>query len=209
MSMKKALIGAVMLLGLAVGQANAATYNFSWTQTGSDTPVSSTDPTVTAIGTIDLNAAPGTTFGLSALQAINVLVTGTLIDDFLINSVAMTEALSGAVSADGLTVSIFDFYADNNATDGFGCAQLNCVERSSASNGDDGAINILYGLLKLTSTVGNDGALYTSQVAAQSSFKVTAVSAVPVPAALPLLASGLGALGFIGWRRKRRVQASA
>ena len=28
-------------------------------------------------------------------------------------------------------------------------------------------------------------------------------SAVPIPAALPLFAAGLGALGFTGWRRKR------
>lgn len=33
----------------------------------------------------------------------------------------------------------------------------------------------------------------------------TGVSAVPVPAALPLLASGLGALGVVGWRRKRKL----
>jgi hypothetical protein len=31
-----------------------------------------------------------------------------------------------------------------------------------------------------------------------------AVSAVPLPAALPLLASALGGLGFCGWRRARR-----
>ena len=33
---------------------------------------------------------------------------------------------------------------------------------------------------------------------------VTAVSATPLPAALPLFASGLGALGLFGWRRKRK-----
>lgn len=33
----------------------------------------------------------------------------------------------------------------------------------------------------------------------------TPVSAVPVPAALPLLASGLSALGFAGWRRRRKL----
>ena len=30
----------------------------------------------------------------------------------------------------------------------------------------------------------------------------------PLPAALPLFAGGLGALGFLGWRRKRKVAAS-
>ncbi|MES0810028.1 hypothetical protein ABLO27_11135 [Roseibium sp. SCPC15] len=32
---------------------------------------------------------------------------------------------------------------------------------------------------------------------------VTATSVVPIPAALPLMAGGLGLLGFMGWRRKR------
>jgi hypothetical protein len=36
-----------------------------------------------------------------------------------------------------------------------------------------------------------------------------ATSATPLPAALPLFATGLGALGLFGWRRKRRAQAVA
>jgi len=35
------------------------------------------------------------------------------------------------------------------------------------------------------------------------------VSPVPLPAALPLFASGLGALGLLGWRRKRKGAAIA
>jgi hypothetical protein len=32
---------------------------------------------------------------------------------------------------------------------------------------------------------------------------------IPLPAALPLFATGLGALGMLGWRSKRRAQAAA
>ncbi len=35
-----------------------------------------------------------------------------------------------------------------------------------------------------------------------------AVSSVPLPAALPLFATGLGALGLLGWRRKRKAAAA-
>ena len=34
------------------------------------------------------------------------------------------------------------------------------------------------------------------------------VSVTPIPAALPLFATGIGAMGLIGWRRKRRAQAT-
>jgi hypothetical protein len=38
---------------------------------------------------------------------------------------------------------------------------------------------------------------------------VTPTPATPLPATLPLFASGLGALGLLGWRRKRKAQAVA
>ena len=36
-----------------------------------------------------------------------------------------------------------------------------------------------------------------------------AISSTPLPAALPLFATGFGALGLLGWRRKRKAQAAA
>jgi hypothetical protein len=38
---------------------------------------------------------------------------------------------------------------------------------------------------------------------------ITISSSAPLPAALPLFATGLGALGLLGWRRKRKVLALA
>jgi hypothetical protein len=35
------------------------------------------------------------------------------------------------------------------------------------------------------------------------------INDVPLPAALPLFATGLGALGLLGWRRKKRAAALA
>lgn len=41
-----------------------------------------------------------------------------------------------------------------------------------------------------------------------SVLEVSSTPATPLPAALPLLATGLGALGLLGWRRKRKARVS-
>jgi hypothetical protein len=42
-----------------------------------------------------------------------------------------------------------------------------------------------------------------------NSLTVDTLTTTPIPAALPLFASGLGALGVVGWRRKRKAKAAA
>jgi hypothetical protein len=42
-----------------------------------------------------------------------------------------------------------------------------------------------------------------------SSLDTLTISQTPLPAALPLFATGLGALGLLGWRRKRKAAALA
>jgi hypothetical protein len=49
-----------------------------------------------------------------------------------------------------------------------------------------------------STSVSNLGADYT----------IFSAATTPLPAALPLFATGLGALGLLGWRRKRRAQAA-
>ncbi|MHA1166072.1 MAG: PEP-CTERM sorting domain-containing protein [Alphaproteobacteria bacterium] len=36
----------------------------------------------------------------------------------------------------------------------------------------------------------------------------TQLNIVPLPAALPLFGTGLGMLGFLGWRRRRKMAAA-
>jgi hypothetical protein len=40
-------------------------------------------------------------------------------------------------------------------------------------------------------------------------FELDGIINTPLPGALPLFATGLGALGLLGWRRKRKAQAAA
>ena len=42
----------------------------------------------------------------------------------------------------------------------------------------------------------------------ETDIQLAAISSTPLPAALPLFASGLGALGLLGWRRKRKNVAA-
>lgn len=55
----------------------------------------------------------------------------------------------------------------------------------------------------------NPNAFQGATVATDGEFATSDVSPVPLPAALPLFGTGLAVMGFIGWRRKRRMTAEA
>jgi hypothetical protein len=49
---------------------------------------------------------------------------------------------------------------------------------------------------------------YTAANGLPAALDATSTPATPLPAALPLFGTGLGALGLLGWRRKRKSRAS-
>jgi hypothetical protein len=48
----------------------------------------------------------------------------------------------------------------------------------------------------------------TQNTSLGTQFQVATLTATPIPAALPLFATGLGAMGLFGWRRKRKNAAA-
>ncbi|MFK5977848.1 MAG: VPLPA-CTERM sorting domain-containing protein [Rhizobiaceae bacterium] len=89
--------------------------------------------------------------------------------------------------------------------------------------GDNGSLNLInssldanptdsyefLGALLFSGDLFGIGALHYTDDFKIASITVSGVSAVPVPAALPLFGSGLAILGFMGWRRKKRQSANA
>jgi hypothetical protein len=47
------------------------------------------------------------------------------------------------------------------------------------------------------------------QLVSGSQISFEGFTPTPIPAALPLFATGLGAMGLLGWRRKRKAQTRA
>jgi hypothetical protein len=43
---------------------------------------------------------------------------------------------------------------------------------------------------------------------ARQHLEILGVSTTPLPTTLPLLATGLGAMGLLGWRKKRKAQTA-
>ena len=54
-----------------------------------------------------------------------------------------------------------------------------------------------------------NGEFLAAAYANNASMAFAAAPEVPIPAALPLLAAGLGAMGFAGWRKKRKASFAA
>jgi hypothetical protein len=77
-----------------------------------------------------------------------------------------------------------------------------------------GTFDVLLSSLTGISISGGGGNLSASQSSDAGgmitlTYNFGPTSTTPLPASLPLFASGLGALGLLGWRRKRKAQAAA
>ncbi|RVU38939.1 hypothetical protein EOI86_06655 [Hwanghaeella grinnelliae] len=188
--MWKSLIGAAALLAMLGGEASATVFDFFWSG-AADAPgvVSTEDTTLRATGTIEINAAAGGSFSLSDIVSTDITVTGDSITDFTFTG---WDSAGGTIAADGLSAT---FVASGNPFKGgaggfFGCHFIGCD--------DDPDILVI--------SDANVTVLYDSADAALASMQMT-VSRVPVPAALPLLLSAIGGLGFMSWRRRGKASA--
>jgi len=99
------------------------------------------------------------------------------------------------------TLDPFSAKASSSST----CEDLTCVADISFSPTKSGSF---FRELVFRVTEEPDGPEIESGALFETGIGVVGVSNTPLPATLPLFATGLGALGLLGWRRKRMARVS-
>jgi hypothetical protein len=139
-----------------------------------------------------LLSAGGTLTGtLASLSGYELSTSGFKLTTLFVITGSTANILAGTITHDdgaslydgaGYTNTVFDAAGPVSAT-------------STSYSGLTGTWKLLY--------------VEANDLPAVLTFDVSSVSTTPIPGALPLFASGLGALGLLGWRRKRKAQAIA
>ena len=176
MFMKKALLGSVVLLGLAAGQANAATYNWVF---------DCASVSCSGSGSLETNVPAGP-------AAIVTSITGLWGG----NAIIGLSALNGLGNNDNKLVSPVNPVLTNNGITFSTASIFVNLFRSGVTTGVAWLVN-----------TNNFGLAGTSGEGI--SFSITPAPAVPIPAALPLFAAGLGAMGLMSRRKKRKADVAA
>jgi hypothetical protein len=199
------LVAGVVLLGSTVA-ANASPYLVTLEEVGSNV-------VATGSGNIDLTGLSLGGFGSSdgGISAVNPnaasIVSGVcVVCPGVLDYASYNASLSGPLSfgsggPTGATSGSGDIVGINASGAVFVPAAY--ISKSALS---DGAIYDLATFASLGVTPGTY--VWTWGTGADQSFTLE-IGATPLPAALPLFATGLGALGLLGWRRKRKATALA
>ena len=148
----------------------------------------------------------GVTYNVTFYHASYTTVYGSTTPTFLGNNSGATDAAAALAAAlNALGVTGLSGISDQSSEAilvpefNFGSFEENyaafCSAVDNACQGSSPWMSGLFGSASVSTDYANsDFAVFTS---------------TPLPAALPLFAAGLGGLGLLGWRRKRRAQAAA
>ena len=149
----------------------------------------------------------GTTEQFNSTVVGNVSINGGPLNPILFTG-PVTVFLSGYTALGQLGT----FNTEMTQQDLSGGGVLIRESPTKASTGQTKIENMGGGLFQITSffdvftELSLDGG--ATWVASVDSTHVDLTNATPLPAALPLFATGLGALGLLGWRRKRKQAAA-
>lgn len=191
---RRLLLPVCIALLFASAAAEATLFGFSWhgDPARDASIVSSTDATLRAFGTIEIDALPGATFTLADVLATNIAVSGDSIVDFVFTH---WDSLGGTISADGrsahFTADGNPFSAGSRATF-FGC-------RSPACD-----FSFAIDVTRRDPNIALAQVVYGSASAALASFELRAIG-IAEPAGAPLLL--LAGVLFASSARRQCVSA--
>jgi len=150
-----------------------------------------------AIGTITTDSTIGTLSAPNILDWQILLTTG--VQTFSLNGPSNSEYF---VEGAGLTATATGLFFNFGAADQSALIFENPVVGSGINflcfNDTQGACSLDPSLVAVRTT----GASTTFSIGSGVQ-QIASVAATPLPAALPLFASAIGGLGFVGWRRRR------
>jgi hypothetical protein len=192
--MKAKLCGLIVLGALLnVTQAGATTFNLENLQIA---------PSYSVTGSITTNGATGTLSSQMDISSWNLIInTGNGPVD--LNGPG--SPATSAVNYTGLALSVVGTGLFFN----YGLSTASFLEIGTTTAPNENVVLEDAGqgggpLLQF-----NDGVDSQSSSSVSGNIQIGTASVTPLPTALPLFASGLGAIGLFGWRRKRKAQAVA
>ncbi len=205
--MRKVLIATIAMFAMQGAAANATT--FDWSISGA----------FTGSGTLDATNAMAVNPDQFYLESITGTLTDASNDKYTINTSLSPNSYDAPDNliyyppnlAPPTPPYFFLDFAGIAFSVGDGSLSFNVYENNSAIPGYNCVATSPYCIMGPGSTAAGGGLDEEGNPIDPVSavdFSLT-VAPTPLPAALPLFATGLGALGLLGWRRKRKSAAAA